>query len=368
MFQSPPDDDNNELDIAAAGGGGGGGGGFLISGLISDNFNLDWANEGAASDWFAFGDRSAPGMPNDKHTLYALAKAIVDQGILELFGNTYLTDFRSGYTLPIANTTPNPDTYHSINAQDLLSPAFKNYGLEIPTTVLTEGGFQQIQGMCYVNGSLYIQDHTSHNIRVYTKGVRDTSKEFAGTIFTALSATWVHGGITSDGTYLYVANAESNVRHVYAFNLETKARDTSKEFTLPSTITVSGANAISYQMVDLAWDGTSVLIALNNTTLCRIIAYTDGTRDTTKDKVLSNVGTHFNIEMHQGHLIVADTRNDVVWSHETYATHAGQVLIPKLAQHYMTQDDQPTVHGLASDGTFLYLGEVGGSCLLVFNA
>ena len=56
-----PDDDNNELDIAAAGGGGGGGGGFLISGLISDNFNLDWANEGAASDWFAFGDRSAPG-------------------------------------------------------------------------------------------------------------------------------------------------------------------------------------------------------------------------------------------------------------------------------------------------------------------
>ena len=181
-----------------------------------------------------------------------------------------------------------------------------------------------------------------------TAGSRDSSKDF-----NTLSAAGNNGpdGIWSDGTTMWVSDFSDG--KVYAYNLATKARDTSKE------ISFSG---ISIPLT-LGADGTTMWIA-SYTATSKLFAYSISgkSRDTSKDVTVHTDNTYSTGLWTNGTTIwVADATDTYIYAY-TIANGARDT-----GKEIDLHTDNGSVNGLWSDGVTIWVSDLDDDKLYAYN-
>ena len=149
----------------------------------------------------------------------------------------------------------------------------------------------QMRGVWGNETTLYVTAHHEPKIFAYTRatGARDASKDISTNQGTLAKANGYKAGIWSDGTTMWVLNygygedgSGTKIRDghgtIFAFNLTTGTRDTTKEFPLHLATTYAARGIWS--------DGTTLWVSDYKADMLFAYTLTTGARDTAKDIAL----------------------------------------------------------------------------------
>ena len=165
---------------------------------------------------------------------------------------------------------------------------------------------------------------------------RDESKDFSQTQLGLTTTNILDIGLWSDGITLYVSD-ETIVR---AYNIATKARDTSKDITLVSHSRASG----------LTSDGTTLWVADSRGT---IYAYNLETRERDESKDISTPYSSISIAIYDGHIYVSiDILSDLAAYNIETKSQDEDLTISRIADL-----DRHQLVGIVAVGDVLYVSQ-----------
>ena len=210
------------------------------------------------------------------------------------------------------------------------------------------GGANAPYGIWSDGTTMWVADSGDDELYAYNLATtaRDSSKDF-DTLSEAGNGSPY--GIWSDGTTMWVANAVSGDNKLYAYNLATTARDSSKDF---DTLSEAGNNS-PYGI----WsDGTTMWVADNGDD--KLYAYTLATkvRDSTKDfDTLSAAGnnTPFGLWSDGTTMWVADFSDDKLFAYNLATTARDS----SKDFDTLSEAGNGSPYGIWSDGTTMWVAD-----------